>query len=96
MAEDGRESLADCGSTFEKLNAPNASRSTPHLFLILIRSAGAARLSNSSGISLPVMQVSGGLVLAAMGWRLLSQDEPTHGDLRIWQRMAASRSPSRR
>jgi multiple antibiotic resistance protein len=29
------------------------------------------------GISLPVMQVSGGLVLAAMGWRLLSQDQPT-------------------
>src|SRR5580765_6357821 len=46
------------------------------LFLILIESAGAAILK-FFGISLPVMQVSGGLVLAAMGWRLLSQDEPT-------------------
>ena len=46
------------------------------LFLILIESAGAA-IIKFFGISLPVMQVSGGLVLAAMGWRLLSQDEPT-------------------
>ena len=45
------------------------------LFLILIESAGAA-IIRFFGISLPVMQVSGGLVLAAMGWRLLSQDEP--------------------
>jgi len=46
------------------------------IFLILIESAGAA-IIKFFGISLPVMQVSGGLVLAAMGWRLLSQDEPT-------------------
>ena len=46
------------------------------LFLILIESAGAA-IIRFFGISLPVMQVSGGLVLAAMGWRLLSQDQPT-------------------
>jgi multiple antibiotic resistance protein len=46
------------------------------VFLILIESAGAA-IIKFFGISLPVMQVSGGLVLAAMGWRLLSQDEPT-------------------
>jgi multiple antibiotic resistance protein len=46
------------------------------LFLILIESAGAA-IMKFFGISLPVMQVSGGLVLAAMGWRLLSQDQPT-------------------
>jgi multiple antibiotic resistance protein len=46
------------------------------LFLILIESAGAA-IIKFFGISLPVMQVSGGLVLAAMGWRLLSQDQPT-------------------
>lgn len=45
------------------------------LFLILIEMAGAGIMS-FFGISLPVMQVSGGLVLAAMGWRLLSQDEP--------------------
>jgi multiple antibiotic resistance protein len=46
------------------------------VFLILIESAGAA-IIKFFGISLPVMQVSGGLVLAAMGWGLLSQDEPT-------------------
>jgi multiple antibiotic resistance protein len=46
------------------------------LFLILIETAGAA-IIKFFGISLPVMQVSGGLVLAAMGWRLLSQDQPT-------------------
>ena len=46
------------------------------MFLILIESAGAA-IIRFFGISLPVMQVSGGLVLAAMGWRLLSQDQPT-------------------
>ena len=46
------------------------------VFLILIETAGAA-IIKFFGISLPVMQVSGGLVLAAMGWRLLSQDEPT-------------------
>jgi len=45
------------------------------VFLILIESAGAA-IIKFFGISLPVMQVSGGLVLAAMGWRLLSQDQP--------------------
>lgn len=28
------------------------------------------------GISLPVVQVSGGLALAAMGWKLLNQKEP--------------------
>ena len=28
------------------------------------------------GISLPVVQVSGGLALAAMGWKLLNQEEP--------------------
>src|SRR4029453_5330148 len=46
------------------------------VFLILIEIAGAA-IIKFFGISLPVMQVSGGFVLAAMGWRLLSQDQPT-------------------
>jgi multiple antibiotic resistance protein len=45
------------------------------VFLILIESAGAA-IIKFFGISLPVMQMSGGFVLTAMGWRLLSQDEP--------------------
>jgi multiple antibiotic resistance protein len=49
------------------------------LFLILIEVAGAA-IMKFFGISLPVMQVSGGLVLAAMGWSLLNQDDPKPAD----------------
>jgi len=45
------------------------------VFLLAIELIGTAMLK-FFGISLPVMQVSGGLALAAMGWRLLSQDEP--------------------
>src|SRR5678809_98152 len=52
------------------------------LFLILIESAGAA-IIRFFGISLPVMQVSGGLVLAAMGWRLLSQDAVSYTHLTL-------------
>jgi multiple antibiotic resistance protein len=45
------------------------------LFLVAIELIGTAMLK-FFGISLPVMQVSGGLVLAAMGWSLLNQEEP--------------------
>ena len=45
------------------------------LFLITIELVGTALLK-FFGISLPVMQVSGGFVLAAMGWSLLNQEEP--------------------
>jgi multiple antibiotic resistance protein len=45
------------------------------LFLAVIELLGTATLK-FFGISLPVMQVSGGIVLAAMGWRLLNQGEP--------------------
>lgn len=45
------------------------------IFLIAIELAGTALLK-FFGISLPVMQVSGGLVIAAMGWNLLNQEEP--------------------
>jgi multiple antibiotic resistance protein len=44
------------------------------MFLLLIETAGAA-IMKFFGISLPVMQVSGGLVLASMGWSLLNQNE---------------------
>jgi multiple antibiotic resistance protein len=44
------------------------------VFLLVIEAGGAA-VMKFFGISLPVMQVSGGLVLAAMGWNLLSQEE---------------------
>lgn len=49
------------------------------LFLVIIELVGTALLA-FFGISLPVVQVAGGLVLAAMGWGLLNQqsasDEP--------------------
>jgi multiple antibiotic resistance protein len=32
------------------------------------------------GVSMPIVQVGGGLVLAALGWRLLHSDEQTPGD----------------
>jgi len=43
------------------------------LFLLAVELVGAASL-RFFGISLPVMQVAGGLVLAAMGWQLLNQE----------------------
>jgi multiple antibiotic resistance protein len=46
------------------------------LFLLVIEMGGAA-IMKFFGISLPVMQVSGGFVLAAMGWNLLSQSDGT-------------------
>jgi multiple antibiotic resistance protein len=45
------------------------------LFLIVVEGVGTAMLK-LFGISLPVMQVSGGLVIAAMGWNLLNQNQP--------------------
>ena len=43
------------------------------LFLLVFEGGGAALL-NFFGISLPVVQLAGGFVLAAMGWRILSQN----------------------
>jgi multiple antibiotic resistance protein len=49
------------------------------LFLLLIELVGAALLT-FFGISLPVVQLAGGFVLAAMGWGLLNdKDEVTAG-----------------
>ena len=45
------------------------------LFMMVIQLIGTAML-RFFGVSLPVMQVSGGLVLAAMGWDLLKEDAP--------------------
>jgi multiple antibiotic resistance protein len=45
------------------------------LFLLGVQLIGTAVLK-FFGISLPVMQVAGGLVLAVMGWGLLNQKEP--------------------
>ena len=45
------------------------------LFFAVIELVGSALLS-FFGISLPIVQVSGGLVLAAMGWSLLNQKDP--------------------
>jgi len=44
------------------------------LFLLTMDLAGAAVLK-LFGISLPVVQLAGGLVLAAMGWRLLNEKD---------------------
>ena len=44
------------------------------LFLLVIEVIGTAVLK-FFGISLPVMQVSGGLVISAMGWNLLNQTD---------------------
>ena len=44
------------------------------LFLLVVELAGTAFLA-FFGISLPVVQVAGGLVLAAMGWSLLNEQE---------------------
>ena len=44
------------------------------LFLLVFEGGGAALL-NFFGISLPVVQLAGGFVLAAMGWRILEQSE---------------------
>ena len=44
------------------------------LFLLAIELVGASSL-RFFGISLPVMQVAGGLVLAVMGWQLLNQPQ---------------------
>lgn len=44
------------------------------LFLLIMELLGAAVLA-FFGISLPVVQLAGGLVLAAMGWGLLNQKE---------------------
>src|ERR1700757_3819813 len=45
------------------------------LFLIVVELVGTALLA-FFGISLPVVQVAGGLVLATMGWSLLNQQDP--------------------
>jgi len=44
------------------------------LFLVTIEVVGTALL-NFFGISLPIVQVAGGLALAAMGWTLLNQPQ---------------------
>jgi multiple antibiotic resistance protein len=46
------------------------------LFLLVIELVGTGLLE-FFGISLPVVQVAGGLVLASMGWSLLNQPETT-------------------
>lgn len=45
------------------------------IFLIAIEAVGTLIL-RFFGISLPVVQIAGGLALAAMGWKLLNQEEP--------------------
>ena len=56
------------------------------LFFFVIELVGSALL-NFFGISLPIVQVSGGFVLAAMGWSLLNQKDA--------EKPAPDRVPSR-
>lgn len=46
------------------------------IFLISIE-AGGTLVLNFFGISMPVVQIAGGFALAAMGWSLLNQEEPS-------------------
>jgi multiple antibiotic resistance protein len=48
------------------------------IFLAVIEATGSAVL-RFFGISLPVVEVSGGLVIAAIGWSVLNQDPNTAG-----------------
>lgn len=59
-------------SVFRDLARKIAIRTT--LFLAVVELVGSALLE-FFGISLPVVQVAGGLVLATMGWGLLNQNE---------------------
>jgi multiple antibiotic resistance protein len=59
-------------SVYRNLARQVALRTT--LFFLVVELVGTALLS-FFGISLPVVQVAGGLVLAAMGWSLLNQRE---------------------
>ncbi len=59
-------------SVYRDLARKIAIRTT--LFLVVVELVGTALLE-FFGISLPVVQVAGGLVLATMGWSLLNQQE---------------------
>jgi multiple antibiotic resistance protein len=49
------------------------------VFFLLAFEVGGAAILNFFGISLPVVQLGGGFVLAAMGYRLLNQNESAAG-----------------
>jgi len=59
-------------SLYRNLARQVAVRTT--LFFLVVELVGTALLT-FFGISLPVVQVAGGLVLASMGWSLLNQQE---------------------
>jgi multiple antibiotic resistance protein len=59
-------------SVFKKLALKIAISTT--IFLFIVELVGTALLA-FFGISLPVVQVAGGLVLATMGWTLLNQQD---------------------
>jgi len=60
-------------SVFRRLARKIAVSTT--IFLLVVELVGTALLA-FFGISLPVVQVAGGLVLATMGWSLLNQQDP--------------------
>jgi len=52
------------------------------IFFAVIELVGSAIL-NFFGISLPIVEVSGGLVIAAMGWSLLNQQDVSPGEKKL-------------
>ena len=65
------------------------------IFLIVVE-AGGTLILKFFGISLPVVQVSGGLALAAMGWKLLSQEKPDEKQKSLtWMAQACDNSNKR-
>jgi multiple antibiotic resistance protein len=52
------------------------------IFFAVIELIGSAIL-NFFGISLPIVEVSGGLVIAAMGWSLLNQQDVSPGEKKL-------------
>ena len=66
--------VGDAPSAVYKALARKIAISTT-IFLLTIELVGTALLK-FFGISLPVVQVAGGLTLASMGWNLLNKGEP--------------------
>jgi multiple antibiotic resistance protein len=52
------------------------------IFFVVIELIGSAIL-NFFGISLPIVEVSGGLVIAAMGWSLLNQKDDANSEKKV-------------
>jgi multiple antibiotic resistance protein len=62
-----------------ELRAPLAKRIGINAFLLLVISVFVGTyVLDFLGLSVPVVQVAGGILVCAMGWRLLAQENPEH------------------